>query len=234
MNLYTATLETVHIDNTRSRHNDTDSVSFTVVSGEKTPHTQSFSLGDVNNGDYPIGISFPLLLSNPAQPLVLSYVVYNGGTSQLPETLEQLTEKAADAALDDILDPAPPVSSASDYGTGSSDEMWPEPGSANVGWLTALSYLGIADFVSPDCDGLVALDTIGHPIAQWDQALGPSTSSIFRTSIRYPGSNSPAGCGTNSDYTVAWSVRREHVTGSLRQFLRAHSLHPSPGLRSLS
>ena len=234
MNLYTATLETVHIDNTRSRHNDTDSVSFSVISGEKAAHTQALSLGDVNNGDYPIGISFPLLLSDPAGPLVLSYVVYNGGTSQLPKTLEQLTEKAADEALEDILDPTPPVSSASDYGTGSSGEMWPEPGSANVGWLTALSYLGIADFTFPDCDGMVALDTIGHTLSQWDQAIGGATDSTFRTSIRYPGSNSPAGCGSNSDYTVTWSVRGERVTGSVRGFLSAHSLHPNPGLRSLS
>jgi hypothetical protein len=234
MNLYTVSLETVHIDNTRSRHEDTDSVSFTVVSGTKTPHTQSSSLGDVNNGDHAVNLSFTFLLSSPTQPLVLSYVVYNGGTSQLPQTLEQLTEKAADNALDDILNPDPPVSSASDYGTGSSDEMWPEPGSANVGWLTALSYLGIADFVFPDCDGLVALDTISHTVAQWDKALDASPNATFRTSIRYPGSNSSAGCGSNSDYTLTWSVRRERMTGSLRQFLNAHSLHPNPGLRSLS
>lgn len=234
MNLYTATLHTVHIDNTRSRHNDTDSVSFTVVSGEKINHTQSLSLGDVNNGDHSVGISFPLLLSDSAQPLVLSYVVYNGGTSQLPQTLEQLTEKAADGALDDILDPSPPVSSASDYGTGSSDEMWPEPGSANVGWLTALSYLGIADFIFPDCDGLVAFDTIGHTLNQWDQAIDVATNSTYRASIRYPGSNSPAGCGSNSDYTLTWSVHREKVTGSVRHFLSALSLRPNSGLRSLS
>ena len=57
MNLYTVSLETVHIDNTRSRHNDTDSVSFTVVSGTKALHTQSSSLGDVNNRDYAVNLS---------------------------------------------------------------------------------------------------------------------------------------------------------------------------------
>jgi hypothetical protein len=98
-------------------------------------------------------------------------------------------------------------------------------------------FVDIGSFVFPDCDGFVAADAIGRTRTQWDALINSTGGVSFRKSLRYAGSNSPAGCGSNSDYTVTWSVTRERVTGSapysLRQFLQAHQVALNPGLRSL-
>jgi hypothetical protein len=79
-----------------------------------------------------------------------------------------------------------------------------------------------------------------HPISarlplELEDALSGPATDVSKT--KEPGSNSPAGCGSNSDYTVTWSVIRERVSGrapySLRQFLQAQQLKLNPGLRSL-
>jgi hypothetical protein len=234
MTLYTFNVENVRIDNTRSRHDDTDTVAATVAIGVKT-HSATASLGDINNGSYPVDLKFAMLVADPAASIALSYAIYNGNTGSLPQTLTALTDTASQNALDDILDPSPPTSGPSDYGSGpDGGDPWNEPGSANVGWLTALSYLGLADFVFPDCDGFVAVDAIGNTIKQWDQAIDSSGGKLYRKRVRYPGSASPAGCGSNSDYTVIWSIAREAVSGSLRQFLKAHNLRLNPGVHSLN
>ncbi|MGW4848512.1 hypothetical protein [Nocardia brasiliensis] len=50
-----------------------------------------------------------------------------------------------------------------------------------------------------------------------------------------PGYDSRAGCGSNSEYTVTWSVTRSRANGpSLRNFLRGNNLTLAPGLRSLA
>lgn len=235
MNLYTFTLEKLHIDNTRSRHNDTDTVSLTVEVGKGPMHSKTLSMGDVNNGDHGIGLEFQLLIADTTVPFVVSYAVYNGDTSKLPKALSDLTQATAANALDDILDPSPPTSGPADYGSGpDGGDPWNEPGSANVGWLTELSYLGIADFIFPDCDGFVAMDTLGTKVETLNQAIDGSSNGLLRKSVRYPGTNSAAGCGSNSDYTITWSVLREAIRGSVRQFLKSHALNAASGLRSLS
>jgi hypothetical protein len=192
------------------------------------------SVGNVNNGDHATGLRFLAVVTDPKTPLAFSYSIYNGNASQLSKSLEDLTQSAAENALDDILNPSPPESGPADYGADQDGDPWNEPGSANVGWLTLLSYLGISDFVFPDCDGFVAMDSVGRTLENWDAAITASPNSILRTTTRYPGSNSAAGCGSNSDYAVTWSLARERIVGSVRQFLKNHALTLDPGMRSLS
>ncbi len=235
MNLYTFAIENIHIANTRSRHDDTDTVAASLASNDGATRSATHSLGDVNSGDYAISLKLTTLIADPSASLGLGYAIYNGNAGTLPQTLTALTDQVSGQALDDILDPSPGVSGPPDYGSGpGGGDPWNEPGSENVGWLTALAYLGLADFLFPDCDGFVAIDSIGNTTQQWNQAIDSGGANEYRKSVRYPGSNSPAGCGSNSDYTITWSVTRETVAGSLRQFLRLHNLSPNPGIRSLS
>jgi hypothetical protein len=242
MNLYTVNLEKFHIDNTRSRSTDTDTVTFGLQIAQQQFKLLSLSVGDVNNGDHALNLKFPVVVTEPTTPFVLTFSIYNGNASQLPKTLADLTQTVAQNTLDDILNPGPPTSGPSDYSDPTADpaenqdsgDPWDEPGSANVGWQTLLSYVGIADLIFPDCDGFVAMDSLGQTLAKWDQAISASPNSVLRRSTRYPGTNSAAGCGSNSDYTVTWSVSRERIAGSMRQFLKSHSLALQPGIRSLS
>src|SRR5260370_39937211 len=103
MGLYTFTVEGFHIDNTRARGDDTDQVAAVLrVANEKLP-AQSLSTGDVDGGDFPIGMVFgPRLISRDNTAAVLSYSLYNGDTSKLPKTLTALTSALADKAVESM------------------------------------------------------------------------------------------------------------------------------------
>lgn len=241
MNAYLFTLEKFTINNTRSRHNDTDTVAFGLAVSGQPFQLKSFSAGDVNNGDHAVNLSFLVILTDPATRAAFTYSIYNGNDSSLPKTLADLTQSTAEAALDDLLNPGAPTAGPSDFtdptqDPSEDDDLVPwqshDAGSADAGWYTLLAYLGISDFIFPDCDGFVAFDTVGQKLGAWDQAISASSNATFRKSSRFPGQNSPAGCGSNSDYTVTWSVTRTPIVGSLRQFLKTSGLSLHPGLRS--
>ena len=100
------TLDSFKITNTRSRHEVTDYVSFTLLHQPKTgsPNTQTLkkSLGDKNNGTFPIDLSFPSVVVSPGDTLVMNYVMVNSGhknESQVYTTLENTGSKLATAGL---------------------------------------------------------------------------------------------------------------------------------------
>jgi hypothetical protein len=112
-------------------------------------------------------------------------------------------------------------------------------------FLEALA-VDIPSFVSPDCDGFVAADGIGMTKMQWDKLIGSkrwfeqlphvgfgTTSATFRQTMHYPGTDSPAGCGSNSQYSVTWSVTHERISGSMRKFFSDRGITLRPGVRSL-
>ena len=243
MNIYTFSLEKFHIDNTRSRHDDTDKVVFSLGIGSQSFEIKTLSAGDVNNGDHNVGLNFTVLITSSATAAAFSYSIYNGDDSALPKSLADLTRSTAQAALDDLLNSGPEAAGPGDF----TDPSLPAPehgeivpwqyhsaGSADAGWYTLLAYLGIGDFVFPNCDGLAAFDTVGQKKSAWDGAISASPDSTLRRSSRFPGTDSPAGCGSNSDYTVTWSVTRKAIVGSLRKFLKDNGLALHPGLRSVA
>jgi hypothetical protein len=242
MNVYIFSLEKVHIANTRSRHDDTDKVVFGLGIGKQSFQVKSLSIGNVNNGDHNVGLNFPVLLTDPTTAAVFSYSIYNGDDSALPKSLVDLTQSTAQAALDDLMNSGPATAGPGDFtdpsqapSEGGEIVPWQShgAGSADAGWYTLLAYLGIADFVFPNCDGLVAFDTVGQKLNAWDDAISASSDATLRRGSNFLGSDSPSGCGSNSDYTVTWSVTRKKIVGSLRQFLKANGLALHPGMRSL-
>ena len=94
---FTFTLDSFKITDTRSRHNDTDFVSFTMLvkpkTGSGTPHTLTKAMGDVNNGVHPVNLSFPNVSVGPAQSVVLNYLIVNSG-HQNPSEVEKGLESA--------------------------------------------------------------------------------------------------------------------------------------------
>lgn len=239
MGLYTFTLEKFGIDNTRSRHEDTDTLSFGLQIGPLQFPVQLFSAGDVNNGDHAVDLIFPFVfIADPDASVVFSYSIYNGDQSKLPKALADLTKELTNKGMDDLLNPNPEQADISDFTDPS--QLDADGGDIHLddGWFRALPFVELANFLFPDCDGFVAGGTIGQTKANWDDLIAASPNATYRRTLRYPGSDSPAGCGSNSDYTVTWSVTYENVSGagphSLRQFLQAHRVTLHPGLRSLS
>jgi len=252
MNLYTFKLESFHISNTRSRHDDTDTVTFGLqVAGQQFP-IQSFFAGNLNNGDYPVNLVFgPVLITQDTTPAVFTYSIYNGNAGELPTSLVALNQTFLSKVVSLTLklsgaDTGFPNFSSGEAGADvpSSDDPFERPLTPQdnpfdntSGWSDL--FLGaivgaIGGFLFPDCDGFVAGDGVGLSKKQWDEAISSAGGTTLRITMHYPGSNSPAGCGSNSDYTVTWSVTRETIKGSVRQALNTHGLHLHPGLRSLT
>jgi hypothetical protein len=81
----TFSLDSFRITDTRSRHNDTDYVSFTLLvrdaAGNGTPQTLKKSMGDVNNGTHAVGLSFPNVVVPTNGSVVFNYLIVNSGHS---------------------------------------------------------------------------------------------------------------------------------------------------------
>ena len=197
------------------------------------------SAGDVNNGDHSISLVFdPVLIGNTDTPVVMSYQIFNGDTESLHVNLPDMSNDLADRAVDSMQQ-APEQASPSDYtdwpASGSPDN--PDVNFEDGSWIKVLEFFELGSFLFPDCDGFVAIGTIGLRRRDWDEQISAAGGSTYRKTIRYPGTDSPAGCGSNSDYTVTWSATRRTPGGagplSLRRFLTDHRLTLQPGLRSL-
>jgi hypothetical protein len=241
MNLYTFALESFHINNTRSRHEDTDTVTFGLQVGDQQFPVQSYFAGNLNNGDFPVNLRFgPVLISEDAVTAVFTYEIYNGDAGALPTSLVALNQTLLNYFVPLViqtvgLDTGFPNFSSGEAGQDVPNQGDPFDDASDWNTVAGESLLGeIGSFIFPDCDGFVAIDGIGMSKGQWDKAVDSVGGEAFKKTMHYPGSNSPAGCGSNSDYTVTWSVARATIRGSLRQFLKAHGLTLHPGLRSLT
>ena len=100
MNLYIFKLEQFHIDNTRSRHQDTDTVAFALQVGSHLFSAQTFFAGDVNNGDHAVNLVFAsVLINDDNSPAVFTYEIYNGDASKLPASLAAMASGLADQII---------------------------------------------------------------------------------------------------------------------------------------
>lgn len=247
MAIYTFKLENFNIICTRSRHDDTDEVTFGLQVGARQLPVQSYSAGDVNNGQYSLPLQFAtVFVSGGSTAVSINYQIYNGDTTQLPTTLQQLNINLGQQAIQFVqqkIEQGDP----SDY-TDFPSNPDPSPGDndqfTDGSWIEALEYVVLASefeklaaFIAPDCDGFTAIGTIAKSKSDWDTAIDNAGGQVYRQTINYPGTNSPAGCGDNSDYAVTWSMSRIRVTGpgphSVKQFLQSNHISLNPGVRSL-
>lgn len=95
---YHFALEYCIVSNTRSRHEDTDFVTFTVSTATsdgrpRSRWSRSKSLGDLNNGTYPIGLAVDLPVADQTDIIIMNYSIVNAGHAN-PLTLIGQMEKA--------------------------------------------------------------------------------------------------------------------------------------------
>lgn len=235
MALYQFVLERFHIDNTRSRHDDTDTVTFAVRGGAAQTFVQSKLVGDVNNGDHDVGIASPsLYVPTGGKSAVFSYFIYNGATGNLQISLDDEAGKVIDLYTQQILEGGPSKDPSVEI---PDDPSIPDNATFDdTSWVNVLEFAAIGSLLFPDCDGMVAADVIGRSKGDLDAAIDAADGMSYTQNRRYPGTDSPAGCGSNSDYTVTWSITRfrDDGTHSLRALLaRSHAVL-QPGIRSLN
>lgn len=198
-NAYTFTLESFKITDTRSRHNDTDFVSFTLLvnsgNANGTPQTIKKSMGDVNNGVHLVNLSFTNIVVDPSASVVMNYLIVNSGhqsPSQIESALEStgtsLAVKGATAlgAVAGSFIPIPALGTLLGAGAG-----------FLAGKLTGI--------INANCDGAVAAEQNTFSAAD---LLAKTAHGTFTQTTKHPGTDSPIGCGSNSVYYVTWHIQR--------------------------
>lgn len=178
---YNFVLDSCRITNTRSVHEDTDYASLGVsVSNAMVGTPQTKSLGNLNNGVHPINLVVgpTPVAADPNIPVAMAFQIVNSGHTDYSTIVDALSA-----------------------GTGALiDSYLPGAGSATG---VVLKYLG--GILTANCDGPVAVDKIvtnGQQLAEW------TASGQHSVTTYYPGTDSPTGCGSNSEYYVTWHVER--------------------------
>jgi hypothetical protein len=195
--VYYFELNSFSVSNTRARHLDTD---YAVITAEQEPSASildsSWGPQDVNNGDY----NLPPLVAGPFYSLpddnneiVANYSIVNSGHSSRDDVINAMLQagiQGAGAAL-------------GTFGSGSSQTNNAFGGAAGGNILGTLLNMFFAN-----CDGVVVNDQIGPFTGGTLAAMtasGPHSEWKF-----YPGTDSPAGCGSNSQYWATWTLTRDN------------------------
>jgi len=201
---YTFTLDGFRVTNTRALLQDTDYASIAVSVGGNAPiMVPAKAMGGINNGVYPVGLSIPNITVQPGQAVSVSYAIVNSGFNQ--NTLEQdlikwigsAAQKAAGAgaaALAGLLTSDPTATSIANTA-----------GEQAGGWA-ANKLLNI---IFADCDGTVAAGD--HVFSGLQLANDTAGGHTMWSQDNNPGTDSPVGCGSNSQYYVTWSVHPSNV-----------------------
>ena len=191
---YTFTLNNFRITDTRSVHNDTDFVGFSVAVGSNPPITvPTKAMGDVNNGTHQVNLTIPNVLVQPGQTVAFTYRIDNTGYNA--NKVEQALKTAVAAG-------ASKAATAGGAGLGSLIGC-PECGAAvgpGLGWLAGK----LEGIIFADCDGTVAAGA--HTFPQADLARLTAGGKVISQTDDNTGTDSPTGCGSNSRYYVTWSV----------------------------
>jgi hypothetical protein len=194
--IFTFTLASFNITETRSRHDDTDYVSFTLLvkssTGSGTPKTLTKSMGDVNNGVHNVNLSFPNIAIDPSETVVLNYLIVNSGHKS-PSEVESGLETAGTKLA---------VAGATALG-GAIGSVIPGFGTILGG---AVGFLAgeLTGLLDADCDGAVAAE---QDTLVYNDLIARTANGTFSQETKHPGTDSPSGCGSNSVYYVTWFMQ---------------------------
>jgi hypothetical protein len=206
--LYTFTLDSFRITDTRSRHNDTDFVSMSVKVGDAPPITvPAKSMGDVNNGVHKVGLVIPNVQVPANAVVAFSYLIVNSGHNQ--DEVGQAVQKGASAASTKAA-----AAAAGLVGTavgGPAGTLIASVGTEAAGW--ALGKL--VNIIFANFDGTVAAADHAFTAAQLAQKT--ANGAVFTMVDDNKGSDSPVGCGSNSRYYVTWSLQSHTTVAAAKQ-----------------
>jgi Ricin-type beta-trefoil lectin domain-like len=183
--VYTFRLDQYRVAETRSPHEDTNVVAFTLTVGDQT-YTQKLASTDVNNGNHDVGLEVPgITIDDPATPVTLAFTIINAGHDS--SAVEEALTKGVDVLIAH------------------------EAGAGNPGTAAAMLAVDAAlALIFADCDGTVAADSLTVARSALDATI-PANGRVQTHTKHYPGTDSAAGCGANSDYYVTQTIIRTNV-----------------------
>ena len=204
---FTFTLDQFKITDTRSRHKDSDYVSFTLMvktgATNGPAHTLKKSMrATVNNGTFKVGLSFPNVTVEPDQTVVLNYLIVNSGHKSESEVYSALDTAGSKLATSGLV-----------AGGAALGSLIPIPGLGTIlgavgGWL--IGKLG--GILDPNCDGTVAAEQL---VLSYNDLLAKTAHGNFSHETKHPGSDSADGCGGNSMYYVDWHIEHHSTLGGI-------------------
>jgi len=202
---YNFAVDSFVIHNTRSAHRDTDYISASVAVAGKPPLKASQKLGDLNNGTFRTAMNFTGVPVADNETAVFSYAIVNSGHTDpntAEKTLEQavstLAEKGAQAAAT-AAGGAVGAALGASIGTAVVPVIGTALG-AVAGWLVSSA----GKLIFANCDGAVAAAV--HSFTGEQLRACTTQGQHLGVTDHHPGTNSPHGCGSNSNYDVSWSV----------------------------
>lgn len=182
---YTFRLDQYRVAHTRSPHNDTNVVGYTLAFGGQS-YTQTLPPTDVNDGNHDIGLEFPgVRIPDPTTLITVAFTIVNAGHNS------SAVETALKTGVDKLI--------TAEAGPGS---VW------GAAAQTAVD-LFLADVLA-DCDGAVAAASMTAARSAFD-GLIPTGGRMETPTTAYPGTDSSAGCGGNSSYYVTQTVIRAQI-----------------------
>src|SRR6185437_2396378 len=195
----TFTMDNFGISDTRSRHEDTDFVFLSATVGANPPVFAKKSMGDVNNGTHSVGLSIEVDIPDDDTIVVFNYLIMNSGHGD-----DNTRTKAAQAALStvakEIVNHKAVTAGAIAVGT----ILVPLFVSAIAAIAGVLAAVEVGLLLFADCDGLVAAGAL--PFTGRDLIRQTSSGQKISQNTNHPGTDSPAGCGSNSRYTTACTI----------------------------
>jgi hypothetical protein len=202
--IFTFTLDSFKITDTRSRHNDTDYVTFTLLvksaAGVGTPKTLTKSMGDVNNGVHKVNLSFGNIPINPTDTVVLNYLIVNTGSKEPNKVFSALEDSGTKLANEGVNAAAKGVGDAVNTLIPGFGTLLTPALEAAGGWFVG----ELKNLLNANCDGLVAAE---QNTLHYDDMMAKTAKGTFTQLTKHPGTNSPHGCGSNSVYYVTWYMQ---------------------------
>jgi hypothetical protein len=210
---YTFSVDKVQIDNTRSRHQDSDISTATLSVGKWPVQAVTFDMGDVNNGShfYEQRLTIGPTVIELCEPAMFVYSIVNSGNSDLAIFLESsLVKGAEDYANDQMKALAAPDPSNKLVG-GIAVVVEVGGGAVLLGSLAgaviAVALDLLLGWVFTSCDGIVAADSINYRKGRDIQDLMavPGSQGKLNRQAQFLGGDAPGIC-ENSSYTVFSSI----------------------------
>jgi hypothetical protein len=197
MDRYSLIVEQFTIHDTRALHNDTLWLNVSAFVDGDLVDSWSDKLGDFNNGTYFTPQSVrdhpPTVINDPQSKVQFIFQLVNNGN--VPSG--QLSGRAA-ATADQLAGITSNLAGVAGLAAAAASGYF---------WA-AIAIEGFANlwsWLDTDCDGPVAVDQVSGP-RYWLDARTENVAHAIQVTKNYPGSDSPTGCGSNSNYDVEWSL----------------------------
>jgi hypothetical protein len=159
-----------------------------------TPKTLTKSMGNLNNGTFKVGLTFPNVPVAPNQTAVFNYLIVNSGHKTESAIYTALETAGSSLAQKGLVT----------GGTAIGSVILPGLGTilgAAAGWLAG----EVKDILTANCDGPVAAEQL---TLTYSDLLAKTSNGSYKHETPNHGTNSPTGCGGNSMYYVTWDVAR--------------------------